>query len=426
MVSMDSLRGDHCDMLDSRRSLTPTMDRLAREGVNFHNAVATGPQTFSSMPAVFTGHPRQAESLDEYPGETHWERRLAAVSAHLEQFGSFTEQLQRRGYTTAGISPNPWTSSATGFDRGFDRFVDLSSEREEGRLPKLLGKLPGIDTDDRAVDLAINMLTGSSFFAKWSDLYDRLEQVRKSLPEPYFLWVFLLDTHYPFLVARKHREEQSLFGMYHSAYRSEKLMRGRTDEQTMPPDIKKSLLRGYRDTVRASDAFLDRLHSDGEDDPVMVIHSDHGESFGEHGNYGHHHRQMYEENVHVPYLIHNASATGEVREPVSLASIPETIREISRTGTVNPETHTSPYVFSQSECGSHRTVRGSRFKYVESQGKKQLFDLTADPEETENIANVRPSLLASLQEMLAQGENTHTERRKLALASREIAENGTF
>lgn len=425
LVSMDSLRGDHCGHLGADWSLTPTMDSMAESGVSFQNAMAPGPQTFSSMPAVFTGHHRRGESLDEYPGETHWERRLSAINTHLNRNPTIPERLQELGYTTGAVTPNPWTSTAAGFDRGFDEFLDLSNEQSEGRLPSLIGQLPGIDTEDRAVQLAINMVTGSSFFSRWEELYDEIERVRSELTEPYFLWVFLLDTHFPFLSSRSHRTEQSLPKMYYSAYKSEKLMRGRISDAVMPESVQQSVRRSYRDTVRASDAFLTQLQTDfAADDPVYIVHSDHGESFGEHGNYGHHHRQLYQENIHVPYLIANTAASASVTEPVSLTSISDATVALARNGTIDPTEHTAPYVLSQSECGTNRAIRGERFKYMESDGEPSLYDLWTDPGERTNVEAEWPTVCEAARTELRRFDATREEKDRLQETTQSLVRTG--
>lgn len=423
LVSMDSLRGDHCGFLGSRRGLTPTMDELAAEGVNYRTAVAPGPQTFSSMPAVFTGQPRPVEDLRRYSGETHWQRRLAAINEYIQTTPSFPERLRELGYTTGAITPNPWTSSPAGFDRGFDRFVDLSSEGAD-ESPSLLERVPGIDTDDRAVKLAVDLLTGSSFFSRWEDLYGGVSQLRAELSEPYFLWVFLLDTHYPFLTTRRHRKEQSLIEMYLAAYRSEGLMRGRAEDGRMSPSLRESVLAGYRDTVRASDTFVARLLNDGGDDPVLIVHSDHGESFGEHGNYGHHHRDLYEENIHVPYVVHNAGVSADVTDPLSLSTLPEAVVDIGRRGTFDPGAHTAAFAVSRSECGTSRAVRGRRFKYFDSGEREMLFDLSVDPAESTNVVEEYPDVAARFREQFETQERTWAEKRELTRASRVVASSG--
>ena len=420
LVSIDSLRGDHCGFLGDDRGLTPTMDRLAEEGVAYNNAVAPGPQTFSSMPSVFTGRARPPTTLETYPQESHWERRLAAIDDHLARNASLAERLRDRGYETAAVTPNPWTSTASGFDRGFDQFVDCSETGEGSLLRRIAERVPGLDTDTRAVELVLNMVSGSEFFSQWETLYDDIERAREQLSEPYFLWVFILDTHYPFIASRAHRREQTLLGSYYNTYRSSDPMRGNGGE--LSSRVRESMGRSYRDTVRASDAFVERLHSDlAADDPVLVVHSDHGESFGEHGNYGHHHREVYEENVHVPYFVHNAGVSADIDEPTSLTTVYDTALTIARDGTFDPGDTTQPSVVASSECGRNETMRGERFKRVELDDERLLFDLERDPDELSDVTGTYPQHATELDHRLRRHERHTTETNRIHQATRLLA-----
>lgn len=422
LVSIDSLRGDHCGFLGDTRGLTPTIDGLAEEGVAYQNAIATGPQTFSSMPAVFTGHRRSPTTLEAYPQESHWERRLAAIDEHMGRYASLAELLRERGYDTGGVTPNPWTSTASGFDRGFDEFVDYSETDSGGWVESVADRLPGVDAGSRPVEHVSNLLSGSEFFARWETLYDDIERVRESLSEPYFLWVFALDTHFPFIPTRAHREEQSLFGTYYSAYRSSEAMRG--NGGGMSDRVRESVMRSYRDTIRSTDTFVAKLRSDlAHDDPALLIHSDHGESFGDHGNYGHHHRQVYEENVRVPYLVHNAGVSAEVCEPTSLASIPDTALAIARDGTYEP-TAGEPYAVASSECRAHRAARSNPFKRVESREGAELFDLDADPGERSDVSAECPGVMAELGRPLDRVDEHAAETNRIYRATRSVVGRG--
>ena len=420
LVSIDSLRGDHCGFLGDKRELTPTLDAFAAEGVAFENAVAPGPQTFSSMPAIFTGKSRSPTTLENYPQDSHWERRLAGIDDHLRRYASLPERLRERGYDTAGVTPNPWTSSASGFDRGFNQFVDFSEQGSKGKIGAVAKRIPGIDTDSRPVELVLNMVSGSEFFAQWETLYGEIQRVREQLSEPYFLWVFILDTHFPFITSRAHRQEQSLFEMYYSAYRSSEPMRGNDDG--MASHARKSLERSYRDTVRASDAFLKRLQRDfAEDDPTIIVHSDHGESFGEHGNYGHHHRQVYDENIHVPYVVYNAGVSDTIETPISLRTVYDTVLTIAQNGTFDPTASTEPYAIATSECGRNRTVRGSRFKYLEHGDESILFDIKSDPDEQQDLSAVRRELSQTLERQLARLDRHTVETDRLHQATKVLS-----
>jgi arylsulfatase len=422
LVSVDSLRADHCGFLGDDRGLTPAMDRLAAGGVNFEAAVAPGPQTFSSMPAVFTGRRRPAVDLDAYSGESHWKRRLAAVEAHLQRHGSLAERFSELGYATAGVSPNPWTSLASGFDRGFDVFADMAGEGDQGLLRTLLERTPGVDTGHKPVELALDMLTGSSFFAQWQSVREAALAAREQLEEPYFLWVFLMDTHYPFLPARADRVEQSLPGMLASTVRSESAMRGHAE--TMPDGVRASMERSYRDTVRAADRFVERLQADlAADDPAYLMHADHGESFGEHGNWGHHHRELYEENVHVPFVVHDGVDSERVTEPASLAAVPEVALSVAREGTFDPREMTRPAVVATSECGTNRAVRHREFKYAEHGDDPALYALL-DGVETTDLAEEYPERCADSRDWIERFERHHDEVDGVVDAARSVADDG--
>jgi len=423
LVSIDSLRADHCGFLGADSDLTPTMDRLASEGVAFRNAIATGPQTFSSMPAVFTGRHRPQTTLQSNTEIPHWQRRLVSIRSHFDRYGSLPERLQRLGYETAGFSPNPWMSANAGADRGFDHFADRSGSASDRRSHWLTDRVPARIRDRKSVEIGLDLLTSQSFFAKWEDYYGDLRATVRDLSEPYFLWVFLMDTHFPFITGRSHREEQSLVGMYASMLRSEGALRG--DVDALADDATASAQRSYRDTVRAVDAFLERLLADtAGDDPALFVHADHGESFGEHGSYGHHHRQVFEENVHVPYLVHNAGAVGEVEAPTSLATIHDAVLQTAREGRFESAETAAEAVFTASECGRNQAVRSDRVKYIRSRDEELLFDLERDPDETANLADERPDLRREYERRLDEFVEHHEEVDRLAQAVRNVASVG--
>jgi len=98
MVTADSLRADHCGFIDSSSSLTPTIDRLAAEGVSYSEAIAPGPRTPSSVPVLFTG---EFMTDDEEWSMADWQGRQSRIGRHMDRFRHVSERLQRRGYETA-------------------------------------------------------------------------------------------------------------------------------------------------------------------------------------------------------------------------------------------------------------------------------------------------------------------------------------
>jgi arylsulfatase len=201
---------------------------------------------------------------------------------------------------------------------------------------------------------------------------------------------------------------------------SEKAMRG--NAETMPAGVCESLRRSYRDTVRSVDRFVETLRADSaDDDPALFVHSDHGESFGEHGNYGHHHRQLYEENVHVPYLVHNAGSDATIDDPVSLATIPEVALSLADDGTVDPRIATTPTVVATSETGGNRAVRDRRFKYLDSDTEQALFDLREDPGESTDVSDAHRDRCQRGRNRLDRFERQREEIAAVSRAARAVA-----
>ena len=192
-------------------------------------------------------------------------------------------------------------------------------------------------------------------------------------------------------------------------------MRG--NAETMSPAVRESLQRSYRDTVRAVDGFLAKLWRDVvADDPAVIVHSDHGESFGEHGNYGHHHRQLYEENIHVPYVVANAGCQARIEAPTTLASLPELTLDVATSGAVDPRRVTAPRVLSTNVSGTVRAVRQRRYKFIQD-GSERLFDLERDPNEQIDVSTAAPEKLRACREHLDRHDGHIRELSQLSDAA---------
>jgi len=104
LVTVDSLRADHCGFVNSESDLTPTIDRLAKEGVSYTQAVVPGPRTPSSIPVLFTG---EFMADDAEWSMADWQGRQYRIGEHMDRFQHLSEQLQRQGYETAAFTANP-------------------------------------------------------------------------------------------------------------------------------------------------------------------------------------------------------------------------------------------------------------------------------------------------------------------------------
>jgi len=130
------------------------------------------------------------------------------------------------------------------------------------------------------------------------------------------------------------------------------------------------------------DIFVKKLWQDlKDDDPIFIIHADHGDGFGEHG-FLQHPPLLYEELIHVPLVIYNADIRGKISEPVSLRSIPSTIELIGIKQNLFPSksvlsSEKDTYVISKVFDGNKWkiAVRSKDWKFIMGQKMKMSFTI---------------------------------------------------
>lgn len=413
LVTVDSLRADHCGFIDSPFDVTETLDRLAKESVVYERAIAPGPRTPSSMPVVFTGEFFRQQDQGVYRS---WDEkssraleRQAKIRRHLSRFRTLPEQLRELGYSTGVVTSNPWTTKNTGFDRGFDEFRAIQEETDPTRVGRSMERLLGVDWTE--------------WLSTWTDYFDTVQEVRDRLSEPYFLWIFILDPHQPYLTPREYRQENTALGMYYSNFRYN-YSYSYTDD--LPEHLDARVRRAYRDTVRSVDGFVEQVHGEfADDDPVLVVHSDHGEAFQEHGTLGHR-PQLYRENLHVPLLIHNTDAEQRVNQLLPLRQLPEILTAIGDPDRrFKPEAATAETVVSRTEESEQMRVRtgelayllrASGWEYVHGSDGEELYRLSEDPSERENLIDSEPEEADNLRTVLRHHEGHRTEQKRIAEA----------
>lgn len=377
LVTFDSMRVDHAGYGGYDRDTTPTLDRMAREGLWFDNAIAPGPSTPEAMPIILTGsHPRSLDSASE----AEFLARQQTLREHMAGRETLAERFSRAGYATGGFSPNPYTSRYFGFDAGFDSYEDFIDGSRERLYDGMLGGV--LDELDLSglfpARVVLNWLQREEVFKPWAAFYDEIIEWVDSVSEPYFLWVLLMDTHDPYLVPGEYRT-QSRRSTYHANWR---LWR-QGHEPPFSESTHERLVRAYDDTIRYSDAFLDRLLGDLPGDPVVAVHGDHGEAFGEHGTYGHQQR-LYEENIHVPLVVHGGP-NREITDPVSLADVPQLLLDLAADR--EPTVDSDP-VWARTLGGNRLALRGADWKYLRTPEGEAIYDLSADPDEQEPLTEI--------------------------------------
>lgn len=273
LISLDTLSAEHMSLYGYHRPTTPFLGRLAQRSIVFDNAFVQLPGTLPSHMSIMTAL---------YPDQ-HGVMPPDGVLS--EQIATLPEVFQNRGYRTAGFSEGGYVSARYGFSRGFETYDDSFKD--------LWRETPNV------------LDSGLAFI-------DSLGE-----EEPFFLFVHTYAVHAPYLPPEECRD---LFW------------------PADPPDVDPPLGPNLRDhnnglalidreaadyyaalydaEVRCLDMRLERFFSalDGmgvADDVTVVVTSDHGEEFLDHGMMVHH--QIYIENTHVPLMLIHPEVTGGKR-----------------------------------------------------------------------------------------------------------------
>lgn len=263
LISIDTLRADALGAYGYSRPTSPVFDALAEQGTLFERAVIQYPSTLTSHMSIFTGL---------YPQE---HRVLPPSTVLSKSIATLPEQFQSRGFRTAGHTEGGFVAGGYGFRRGFDEFTDTAYRA---------------DTDvERTFDRG-------------------LEFLRSLAPEDrFFLFLHTYSVHDPYEPPEEYRsmfwsgEPPATFDS--SGENLRRVNQGELDVDTETIEYFRAM---YDASVRYVDdvlgRFLVELESLGMlEDTTLILTSDHGEEFLEHGKVAH--TQVYPESLYVPLLV---------------------------------------------------------------------------------------------------------------------------
>lgn len=358
VVSVETFRADRA-RIGQPGSPMPKLSAFAERAQRFEAAWSPAPWTLPSMVSLLTGL-----SAAEH-GVTRGELSLNPKVETL------AESLQGAGYETMFFGVNSLFTASRGLDQGFSTYRAWPS-------------LNGNDLQ-RAVEGAL-------------DARDRAR--------PLLLWLHYFEPHCPYEAAQPFRgREEPTWGedaaptldpaQFEQLGRCFQLV----DPGETPVLQVGRYLREYDAELRGVDLLLGdllvSLERRGLRDAVIVVVGDHGESFWEHGDFGHG-RTLYEEAVHVPLLVRwpGGRDAGAVTTPVSAGVVPALLRHAAGIG--EPPRLDGPVLAATDDEG--RALRAARLgdqKLIldAHTGATLTFDLGADPHERSPLAAPDPALL---------------------------------
>ncbi len=373
LISVDTLRADRLGSYGSRAGLTGMMDFWAQRGVRFANAWSAAPWTLPSHASAMTGlYPTEHRAIDDKINIDKAAPMLA-------------ERLHAAGFATGAYVSHYYLGEEYGFGRGFDDFF--------------------IKPDAKADDMVSKAI-------RW------LERRKKG--KPFFLFLHLFDPHAPYQppvdIAKKHYPADVDF-----------IVPGTTKDimsvvNQWPSDHAQKTLRAlqalYDGEVEFVDKQLEVLFKSLQDqkldtNTIIILMSDHGEEFMEHGLMEHGFT-LYQEQLHVPFIWYYPAAMPSgavVDEPVSLIDLLPTLLDYLRLPPVEKVSGVSLAGFLRNEKpkfarfllaettrqGPDRVAIVKEFKkYIYSpqfrmngrQFEEKYFNLLDDPGETKNLLAV--------------------------------------
>jgi arylsulfatase A-like enzyme len=384
LITLDTTRVDHVGAYGYERDVTPALDSLAAEGVLYERAWSTAPWTLPAHASMFTGkHPTShGAHFNAEAGEARLSeaidprlRRQSATASQIkvnrlgESAVTLAELLRERGYATAAFVGGPWLAPVFGLLQGY--------ETQHATVDELSGR-PANELTDAAI--------------AW------LEAVPPERPVHLLLNYF--DPHSPYAPPRgyddfPHARTPLVWGE-DAVIRSGRL----------PAEQRRAYVDRYDGEIRFMDHHLGRLlqalRAAGRyDSALILVVADHGETFGEHGLFGHA-RWLYEELLRVPLVIrfpHGRDGGTAVSDQVSVVDLlPVVAAEVGFE--LPPDVEGVP--LGQRELVLAEVFRdalgiriyGKRFDrelaaairwpwklLLDDAGRAELYDLSADPAE---------------------------------------------
>jgi arylsulfatase A-like enzyme len=403
LVVLDTVRADALSAYAADGASTPFLEALAQRSFVFESALAPSSWTLPSHASFLTGrYPRDLsvgwyQPLDDRP------RTLPEVLCEL-------------GFATAGFVGNTkYCPRTTGLRRGFGHYEDFTFGCGE------------ILRHSAYVELLDRQLGGFGFLGVYDELGRKparhvtdgfLRWVDRHGPRPFFALLNYFDAHAPYLPSSLPDQRRPL------THDEQTRLHELADADWSHLESQAHFLRAcYLATVQELDAELQRLTAELDrrgllDNTLLIVTSDHGEQFGEHGVFSHG-NSLYRPVVHIPLLIAWPSRITQgrrIQTPVSLKDFPATILDLLGLSAGNPLPGRS---FRPDSCtaslaqpeplftmlkpvsNANRFAKtsvagGSMFACLdqdiylirEADGTLQAFDFLADPGESRDLLGV--------------------------------------
>ena len=330
LISIDTLRADHLGVYGYDRDTSPNIDELAKDAVVFEEAFSSSHWTFPSHASLLTGLDPVALGA------------LGTGDTLQPEYKTLAETLKENGWQTAafvGGGNYSYISSERGFGQGFNHYVHAPYSHD-GMQSLVLSWIS--HRWSRDVEHEVGTATSQmAHVQRW---------LKTRSDAPFFLFLHLYDVHsdkdeLPYDAPGEFRERfasgigEDFTGCHPSGLCASEMLiayaRGEIEGRPSEDHIER-MIELYDGGIAYADAelsrFFDMLERAGiSESTTLVITSDHGEAFFEHGLPLH--EDLHHENLHVPLILKDSDLEpGRVRGAVQNMDIVPTILELVGVG----------------------------------------------------------------------------------------------
>lgn len=368
LITIDTLRADALGVNGQRRPASPYMDRMAKEGVNFRQAMTSAPSTLPSHSSIMTAKQPYAHGVRANSGYV-----LSGNNATL------AEAMRRAGYRTGAEIAAVVLDHVTQLNQGFDHYRDMNFRdvtRKSISIPQVSGEAREVQLDERS----------AGDITKFG-----IEFIGNNRRDPFFLWLHYFDPHAHYTAPE-------------------------TYNNLIPDSPYHAEVRYVDVEVGRLVAHLDRLGL--RERTIVVITADHGEGLGEHGE-DTHANYLFQSTLRVPLIFSGPSNL--VRKNLQVDSLVRTIdiaptlldlldlpplKDVQGRSLVplltgeSSDLKLTGYGESleiRSMFGSSvlRSLQQGRWKYIHKL-RPALYDLRHDPSEMDDVAAKYPEKVNEL------------------------------
>jgi arylsulfatase A-like enzyme len=446
LVVLDTARADAFEPYGAPAGATPVVADLARRGRAVPMAISASNWTMPSHAAMFTGSLPRPLGLSVSAQGNGITNPREVIEANAHRF--LPEVLRRAGYSTAGVSCNPWISEPAGFGTGFDVFRDLRGKqrRRPGKrwTKRLAFYLEAIraGVDEGAAEAGSILRT----------------RIRQGPATPFFWFANLMECHSPYLPAGPFND-LSPAGRLQAArdviayQRARPMVQYSLGSMEIPDEAMARMRHLYGRAVTSMDHWLGTVLEELDrrrmlEDTLVIVTSDHGENLGENHLLGHG-LSLDQRLIHVPFV-----AAGPVEWPdrplLSLTELPGILAELVGVDGHPWTTRASPegtciaqndgaFFWPEEEVarlahtwgidpaiattlGPYAAITDGRLKLYRDGEEQSLFDLERDPLETTDVSHAHPGEASRLAGILEGAQGTIGAGPAAAYSAEEQAE----